>query len=127
MPPYPLIWQEAGATLSLTGAILDSKNLTLRFRIRMPDYSACVPINLRRLIDEAGNFAAPATTQFTFPDNGGCIGTLGATYENQEVVFPVRASDSPFIFTTGGNSNIFFIILVSDAGQISVQRAPTSE
>lgn len=127
VPPYPLVWKEGDTALSLTGAAYDTKSLTFRIRVQIPDRSVCVPVNLRRLIDEAGNFAAPATSQFEFPDSGGCIGTINATYENQEVTFPVRASDSPFIFTTGGDSKIFFIVLISDAGQISVQRAPTSE
>lgn len=127
VPPYPLVWKDGDTTLSLTGAIFDAKNLTFRIKVQIPDHSVCVPVNLRRLIDEAGNFAAPATSQFEFPDSGGCIGTINATYENQEITFPVRASDSPFIFTTGGDSKIFFIVLISDAGQISVQRAPTSE
>ena len=125
--PYPLTWQDSGINFSLTGAALYSDNLALRIRVKMPNKSLCVPINILRLVDEAGNFAPPITKEFSFPDSGSCNGTAGTTYENQEVAFGIRLDETPFTFTTGGTSNIFFFVHVSNKGEISIENAPTSE
>lgn len=125
--PYPLIWQDSGINFSLTGIALYSDNLTLRIKVKMPNKSLCAPLNMRRLVDEGGNFAPPVTKEFSFPDSGSCKGAPGTTYENQEVVFGIRLDEAPFTFTTGGASNIFFLVHVSDKGELSLEKAPESE
>lgn len=125
--PYPLTWQDSGINLSLTSIALYADSIALRIKIKMPNKSLCVPINIRRLVDEAGNFAPPAAKEFSFPDSGNCNGTAGTTYENQEIVFSIRPDETPLTFTTGGRSNIFFFVHISESGEISIERAPESE
>lgn len=125
--PYSLSWKDSGVAFTLTGIAIDATTLTLRFKVTMPNYSTCVPLHLRRLIDESGDLMAPLALEFSFPGTGNCTGSAQMTYENQEVVFAVRPDNAPFTFTTGGTANIFFIVSLSETGVPSIELAPTSE
>lgn len=125
--PYAVTWKDSEVTFVLTGAALDASTLTLRLTVTTPNYAICAPLRLRRLVNEAGDLMAPLTKGFSFPDTGSCTGSARTTYENQEVVFAVRRENAPFIFTTTGSANLFFIISLSENGTLSVEAAPTSE
>ncbi|HVM77243.1 MAG TPA: hypothetical protein VMU07_03770 [Candidatus Paceibacterota bacterium] len=119
-PPYPLNWQESGATISVMGAALQGNQLTLKLAVAMGNAMACIPLNLRMLVDEEGNLAAPLTPQFTFPETDSCNGSPGATYTDQQVVFGVDPTAMPFFFTTGGASNIYFEVTTSSNNGLAV-------
>lgn len=125
--PYAVTWKDSEVAFVLTGAALDASTLTLRLTITTPNYAICAPLRLRRLVNEAGDLMAPLTKGFSFPDTGSCTGSARTTYENQEVAFAVRRENAPFIFTTTGSANLFFIISLSENGTLSVEAAPTSE
>lgn len=125
-PPYPLSWTEGNASLSIMGAELQGNQLIFKLAVAMGNAMACVPLNVRMLIDEEGHLAAPITQQFTFPESDSCNGAPGATYTDQQVVFNVDPTTMPIFFTTGGASNIFFSVATSTDGGLSITRPSAS-
>jgi hypothetical protein len=138
--PYPISWQESGATFYLTGMALgkvpapvnlkkssggyynqgeEVNALVLTLKIQASKtYTACVPVNLKRELNEEGDMALSNTSQFYFPDTKGCMPARGASYEDQKVIFVVPESEKTFNITTGGQSNIFFTINLLEADLI---------
>jgi hypothetical protein len=119
--PYPVSWSDGGSsTLSIEGATLLGDRLTFQVKVVTGDSYACVPMNLRLVTDEAGDMQAPDTAQFQFADSGGCQGTPHVTYDRQPVVFTVDPTTAPFLFTTGGQSNIFFEVSTTTGNGLQV-------
>ncbi len=81
------------------------------------------PGNLRLVADESGTLKAPdspASGTFTFPDTKNCNGHSGLTY-SEPVTFTIDSSiASPYLFTTGGASNIFFNVATNSVGGVDV-------
>lgn len=154
--PYPLTWTENADEFALTGVTLgeidampDMINgstgqpypngakvyaLTLVLKISTGDSQMCLPVNMRRVINEAGDLAQPNTAAYGFLDvRGGNIQDQlrcpapNSVFDNQKVVFVVPQTDTQFTFTTGGSSNIFFFVSVQNDGTLKVEKAPTSE
>lgn len=134
--PYPVVWTEGSTELSLTGISLGRTSvsagqiyaLTLRLKISNGSRVSAetVPLNIRRLTNEEGDFAPPDTPRFVFSDTGGDAINRNATYSDQPVVFKVGETERQFELTTGGASNIFFSVTVSYDGAVSVEKEPTS-
>jgi hypothetical protein len=122
----PMTWLEGYDTIAITGATLSGSQLTLTVSIGMGAVAECVPLNVRLVTDEQGDLAAPLNPAFTFGENGTCIGTPGATYSDQELVFTVDPTSMPLSFTTGGTSNKYFELSTTDSGGISIGPPPTS-
>ena len=122
----PITWTEGYDTLSIMGATLSGSQLTLNVSVGMGAIAECVPMNLRLVTDEQGDLAAPLNPAFTFGENSTCIGTPGATYSSQEIVFTVDPTTMPLSFTTGGTSNEYFELSTTDAGGITISQPSTS-
>ena len=124
--PYPVTWTEGDASISVMGAALQGNQLVLKLAVAVGNTTQCIPLNIRMLLDEQGNLAAPITPQFTFPESGACEGAPGATYTDQQAVFDVDPTAFPLFFTTGGASNIFFQISTTTYGGLNVNIPQTS-
>lgn len=85
----------------------------------------CVHQNVRRIVNEAGDLSTPLEPMWY--SQGGCLSVLDATYDNVKLTFVVPESEQPFSFTSGGKSNIFFEVSMSDDGGVNVGLEPTSE
>lgn len=145
--PYPVSWEEENAEFSITGAELGYitvppqgdpiKNpiqtlfradggaykegerfygLTFYLRIDAKKSEPIIP-PMRRIIDELGGLAAPASRFIIFSDQPlifGFIATANTTYLNRKLIFEIsenwRQEGDEFLFTTGGTSNIFFTV-----------------
>lgn len=117
----PVTWTEGNETMAVEGASFDGvSQLTLMLQVVMGTSTECVPLNLRLLIDEEGDLAAPETTQFTFPESGNCEGASGATYNSVPVIFTVDPTKFPLFITTGGASNIFLEVATTSYGGVEV-------
>lgn len=121
--PYPVAWTEGHENFSVTGATLQGNQLTFSLAIKMSNVSECVPVNLRLVADESGTLMPPSSPTggtFTFPDTQNCGGTPGATY-SQSVTFTVAPSVvAPFLFTSGGASNVFFTVATNTANRLDI-------
>lgn len=92
--------------------------LVLKLKITFPVISgrnsiACPSFSVRRVVNEEGDMVAPNHSQF-FLESGGCQGTPGVTYFDQPVIFIVPEGEKDFLFTTGGQSNVFFNIALKN-------------
>lgn len=116
----PITWTEGYDTLSITGATLSGSQLTLTVNVAMGAVAECVPMNIRLVANEQGDLTAPLNPSFSFGTNGTCIGTPGASYSGQQVVFNVDPTSLPLSFTTGGTSNEYFLLSPTDAGGITI-------
>lgn len=140
--PYPVTWKESDTTFSLTGVSIGTRKVeegerlhklnppgayqtgekihALTLFLRIDTRSArSVPLNLRR-IEEGRDRIIPNNRDFSFPDSGGIFALEERTYRNQKVVFEVPEGEKEFTITTGGTSNAFFIIQLTDDGDIQV-------
>jgi hypothetical protein len=123
-----ITWTQGNETMSITGATISGGQVTLDVQVAMGDVSECVPMNLRLIADEQGDLSPPVTSQFTFPDTGTCNGTPGETYAAQQVVFAVSdPTGFPFLFTTGGTTNMFFEVAQNADGTLAVQLPPQAD
>lgn len=122
----PMAWMEGYDTIAITGATLSGSELTLTVSVGMGAIAECVPLNIRLVTDEQGDLAGPLNPSFNFGENDTCIGTPGATYPDQEIVFNVDPGSMPFSFTTGGSSNRYFELSTTDSGGITITPPPTS-
>ena len=122
----PITWIEGNETLGITSATLSGSQLTLGISVAMGAVSECVPMNVRLVADENGDLTPPLTTQFSFPDSGTCVGTPGATYSDQEIVFTVDPTTLPLLLTTGGTSNSYFEVATDTTGGLDITPPPTS-
>lgn len=149
--PYPVFWEEDGFQFTLTkvglGKISAPANLfkssgfsfffsdyyklgelvpalILTFKIEvLPEhkFSVCVPMKMRRLLNEEGDLAVPNSKQFVFPESRDCHAKPNATYENQRVIFVVPEAEKEFYITTGGKTDMFFTITVTEDGSLKVE------
>ena len=82
-------------------------------------------VNIRRVADENGPLVPPQDSYFApGKDTELCIESHKSLLIQQEIIFPVPQSETGFLFTTGGPSNIFFTVDVSATGTIRALRAP---
>ncbi|HUZ92990.1 MAG TPA: hypothetical protein VNG29_03280 [Candidatus Paceibacterota bacterium] len=121
----PVRWSQGNDNFSITGASLDGNELTLLLTVQPGGAAHCIPISLRYVTDESGDLAPPDTQDFTFPDSGNCQGSPAATYTDQAVVFTVNPP-APFLFTTYGSSNTFFLVATTTNNGVSVELPGTS-
>ncbi|MEK7195122.1 MAG: hypothetical protein AAB655_00305 [Patescibacteria group bacterium] len=108
--PPNLVSYEKGVSYP-QGSEINALVLTLRV---MTDKSGCVPLDTRRVLDEAGNMVSPNTKSFSFPDSGGCFAKEKTTYSNQRVIFVVPESMSDFIISTGGQEDIYIEVVLEN-------------
>ena len=126
--PYPVAWKEGNEQFSLIGAALQGDELTLTLAIQMGTVSECVPVAVRLVTDESGTLAppvSPASSTFIFPDTQSCDGTPGATY-SEPLTFTVDNVPTPFLVTTGGTSNVFFMVATDTNGGVDATLPGTS-
>ncbi len=126
--PYPVVWKEGNEQFSLIGASFTGDELTLTLAIQMGTTPDCVPVNVRMVANETGTLQAPnspAGSTFIFPDTQTCNGTPGATY-SEPLTFTTDNIPSPYLFTTGGASNIFFNVATNTMGGVDVALPGTS-
>lgn len=126
--PYPLQWTEGQSILTITGAAIEGNQLALAVAVQTGNNVECIPMNMRLVIDEAGNLENPAVQQFSFPDTNSCNGTPNTAYDAQAVSFSLGPNlSAPFLITTGGTSNIFFEVATTTDGGISVTLPATTD
>jgi len=121
--PYPITWNDGGASFAVTGAVWNGNQLALSLSIQMGPSPACVPIDLRLVANESGALQAPSSPagpNFIFPDTQTCNGSPEATY-SQTVTFTIDPSIPwPLLLTTGGAANTFFNIATSTSGGVDI-------
>lgn len=120
--PYPLSWSEWTYKFDLTAVSFEPERLTFYLKINTGRDAACQEIALRRLIDEEGNLAPPenANGAFLQDEEGKCIAVPNAAFPDQKVVFAIPAAEQELLFTTGGQSNIFFSVTIRGDGTVDV-------
>lgn len=120
--PYPVTWQEGQTQLAVTGASLRGGQLTLTVNLQLGSSTQCVPIDLRMVMDEAGDLAAPsspATANFPLAPDGSCNVAAGGQYVSN-IGFAIDPASAPFLFTTGAPSNIFFEVATTTGNGLQV-------
>jgi len=126
--PYPLQWTEGQSTLVITGAAIQGNQLILAIAVQIGNDPECIPMNMRLVTDESGNTENPTQQQFSFPDTNSCNGTPNMMYNAQVVSFSLGQSiNTPFLLTTGGDSNIFFEVATTTNGGISIAIPATTD
>jgi|SRR3989344_60026 len=151
--PYSITWQDSGAGLSLTGVSLGEMTinsisvkkaganpdpaspyykvgdkiyaLVMDLHIRSQVASTCVPMNIRRLLNEEGDVARPNTTQYIFSTSGGCT-IYPSEPSDQQVIFVVDPSDKEFVILTGDSSNTSFTVKLLDNNSLKIEKTGTS-
>jgi len=120
--PYPVSWSEGQSQFAISGATLSGNNLTLMVNVTVGDIPQCVPINLRLISDELGDMVAPTSpTQTNFPlSTSTCEGTPNTLYPSEPLTFTVDPANMPFLFLTGGASNIYFEVATTTDGGLDV-------
>jgi hypothetical protein len=121
--PYPVTWSEGQSSFAISGATLAGNELTLLVNVSVGAIPQCVPINLRLISDEQGDMVAPVSpTQTNFPLNTStCQGTSNTLYPSQPLTFTVDPANTPFLFLTGGTSNIYFEVATTTSGGLDVE------
>jgi hypothetical protein len=120
--PYPVTWQEGQSALAVTGATLQANQLTLAVNIQLGATAECIPINLRMVTDEQGDMATPSAplgANFPLASDGSCNVAPNAQYTSK-VTFTIDPTTSPFIFTTGAPSNLFFEVTTTTGNGLQV-------
>ncbi len=126
--PYPLQWTEGQSTLVITGAAIQGNQLVLAVAVQIGTDPECIPMNMRLVTDESGNTESPIQQQFLFPDTNSCNGTPNMMYSAQAVSFSLGQNiNTPFLLTTGGDSNIFFEVATTTDGGISIAIPATTD
>ena len=147
--PYPLSWKETdieewkSADFSLIEVSLGKRTvpsfiysssykpdekiyaLTLYFKIKTygsGDVGVCYSPNFRLVLSEEGDLMSPINNRF----NAECL-KRDRTYLDQEVIFVVPETEKEFYITTGGRSNIFFTVTVSENGDLEVEKVYNEE
>lgn len=120
--PYPVTWSEGQSSFAISGATLTDDELTLLINVTVGDIPQCVPINLRLISDEEGDMAAPTSPiQTNFPlSTSTCEGTSNTTYPSEPLTFTVDPANTPFLFLTGGTSNVYFEVTPNADGSLTV-------
>lgn len=126
--PFPLQWQEGQSTLVITGASIQQNKIQFSISVQMGNQSECIPMNMRFITNESGNTENPIEQQFTFKDTNSCNGTPNTTYDKQTISFNIpQNTNAPFLFSTGGNSNIFFEVATTTDNGVSITIPTTSD
>lgn len=120
--PYPLSWSEWTYKFDLTAVSFEPERLTFYLKINTGRDAACQEIALRRLVDEEGTLAPPEKVNAAFLQDGEgkCVAVPNAAFPDQKVLFVIPSAEREFLFTTGGQSNIFFSVTVRDDGAVEV-------
>ena len=120
--PDFVTWSEGQSSFAISGATLTGNQLTLMVNVTLGDIPQCVPINLRLISDEEGDMVAPTSpTQMNFSlSTSTCEGTANTSYPNEALTFTVDPVNAPFLFLTGGTSNIYFEVSTTTAGGVNV-------
>jgi hypothetical protein len=120
--PYPVAWTEGQSSFAISGATLTDNQLTLMVNVTVGDIPQCVPINIRLISDEEGDMAAPVSpTQTNFPlSTSTCEGTPNTLYPAEPLTFTVDLANTPFLFLTGGTSNVYFEVATTTDGGLDV-------
>ena len=141
--PYPVAWQESGATFSLIGISMGNMTiekglpeikkpnggaylqgekayiLQLHLKISTTRAVDCLPLNIRRLINEEGNLLAPSVTQIWLP---GCSAQANQTYSDVRVPFVISPAEKEVIFTTGTLPKNFYSVKILDGNNVKVEK-----
>lgn len=120
--PYPVTWSEGQSAFAISGATLAGNVLTLMVNVMVGGIPQCVPINVRLISDEQGDMIAPTSpTQTNFPlSTSTCEGTPNTLYPGQPLTFTVNPANVPFLFLTGGTSNVYFEVATTTGGGLDV-------
>jgi hypothetical protein len=120
--PYPVTWSEGQSSFAISGATLAGNELTLLVNVTLGDIPQCVPINVRLISDEQGDMIAPTSpTETNFPlSTSTCEGTSNTVYPSEPLTFTVDPTNAPFLFLTGGTSNIYFEVATTTDGGLDV-------
>jgi hypothetical protein len=120
--PYPVAWSEGQSSFAISGATLNGNELTLMVNVTMGGLPQCVPINIRLISDEEGDMTAPNSPSSTnFPlSSTTCEGTPNTLYPSQPLTFTVDPTNMPFLFLTGGTSNVYFEVSTTTDGGLDV-------
>lgn len=120
--PYPVAWSEGQSSFAISGATLTGNELTLMVNVTLGDIPQCVPVNVRLISDEEGDMVAPTSPAGTnFPLNTStCEGTSNTLYPSEPLTFTVDPTNAPFLFLTGGTSNIYFEVTTTTDGGLDV-------
>lgn len=128
--PYSVQWNYQGVEFSLTGVSFNKQEsqMTLYFKVKNTNNyyteSACsqFPENSFRWVpDESGDMIEPFGSR-----TSGCGLPPNVTRNNQEVYFKVANGLTSYLFTTGGKSNIYFMVNIFPKGGIQVDRLSNS-
>lgn len=115
-------WNEGQPTFAIKGGTLQNNQLALAVTVQTGNIPQCVPINLRIVSDEQGDMQAPvspSSQNFPLGQNGDCEGTANTSYD-QSLIFNIGGLNAPYIFTTGGTSNIYFEIIPMSDGSLEL-------
>ena len=87
--------------------------------------SACASMNIRRVINEEGDFGTPISRQFLFPSSGGCMVTALSS-ENQKIVFALEGTEKEYIVYVDNMPQLFFSIKPEGTDTLRIEkiRAP---
>ena len=120
--PYPVTWSEGQSAFAISGATLAGDELTLLVNVSVGAIPQCVPVNMRLISDEQGDMVAPISpAQTNFPlSTSTCQGTSNTLYPSQPLTFTVDPANTPFLFLTGGSSNIYFEVATTTNGGLDV-------
>jgi len=121
--PYSVTWTEGQSAFAISGATLAGDQLTLMVNVTVGDIPQCVPINLRLISDEEGDMVAPVSPpQTNFPlSTSSCEGTPNTLYPGEPLTFAVDPTNMPFLFVTGGTSNVYFEVTTTTASGLDVE------
>ncbi len=118
-------WKEGSTVISIQKATFADSKLTLFVRVVNPGSSRCVPLNLGLIKDESGNVQKPDTTTFAFPLSKGCQIPANTNYDNQPVVFTLSKPTFPLLFSTQGESQLFFEVSTTTNKGLKVELPAT--
>jgi len=120
--PYPVTWSEGQSSFAISGATLTGNELTLMVNVTLGEIPQCVPVNIRLISDEEGDMVAPtspASTNFLL-NTSTCEGTANTLYPAEPLTFTVDPTNAPFLFLTGGTSNVYFEVSTTTDGGLDV-------
>ena len=93
--------------------------LTLSLSVKTGETDACIPNNVKRVLDESGATIAPNTEDLQFIYSGGCF-VPAQTEAFVDIVFIVDPTETVFTIKTGGTDNKTFIIEKTNDGAVVV-------
>jgi hypothetical protein len=121
-PSTIVAWSEGQPSFAITGGALQNGQLSLTLTVQTGNIPQCVPINVRMVSDEQGDMQAPVSPSaqnFPLGTNGDCEGTANTSYD-QTITFNASGVSAPYLFTTGGSSNVYFEITPMSDGSLEL-------